>query len=94
MQVTRVKIFPKDKGIVRAIAEITLDDCWVIHGLKVLLYDSGYVVSMPHRKWAKGGKYRIAFPITDKARKKIEEAVMAEYHKVTSALPPKMSQGD
>ena len=73
-----------DKGVVRAIAEITLDDCWVIHGLKVLLHARGYVVSMPHRKWAKGGKYRIAFPITSEARKTIEAAVMAEYHKVTS----------
>jgi stage V sporulation protein G len=84
MKVTRVKLFPAKKGVIRAIVEITLDDCWVIHGLKVLRHDRGYVVSMPHKKWRKGGKYRIAFPITDEARRMIENAVMAEYNETIS----------
>src|SRR5688572_7836540 len=84
MKVTRVKVYLADKGVIRAIADITLNDCWVIRGLKVLRHSRGYVVSMPHKKWRKGGKYKIAFPITDEARKTIEDAVMAEYEKVTS----------
>ena len=52
--------------------------------MKVLRHSRGYVVSVPHKHWRKGGKYKIAFPITDEARKTIEDAVMAEYEKVAA----------
>jgi DNA-binding cell septation regulator SpoVG len=56
----------------------------MVPGLKVLRHAGGYAVVMPDRKWRKGGKYRIAFPITDEARRMIENAVMAEYNESIS----------
>jgi DNA-binding cell septation regulator SpoVG len=40
---------------------------------------------MPQRKWRKGGHYTIAYPSTAEAQRMIEDAVMAEYLRVTGA---------
>jgi stage V sporulation protein G len=72
--------------------DITLDDCWMIHGLKVLRHAKGYAVAIPQKKWRKGGHYTIAYPSTAEAQRMIEEAVMAEYRKV--AAEPGGSTGD
>ena len=82
MQVTRVQLRLSGEDVVKAYVDISLDDCWMIHGLKVLRHAKGYVVAMPQRKWRKGGHYTIAYPTTAEARRTIEEAVMAEYGKV------------
>jgi DNA-binding cell septation regulator SpoVG len=58
----------------------------MIHGLKVLRHANGYTVAMPQRKWRKGGHYTIAYPSTAEARRMIEEAVMAEYLRVTGEV--------
>jgi stage V sporulation protein G len=83
MQVTAVQIRLTGEDVVKAYVDITLDDCWIIHGLKVLRHAKGYAVVMPQKKWRKGGHYTIAYPSTPEAHRMIEEAVMAEYTKVT-----------
>jgi stage V sporulation protein G len=83
MQVTAVKVRLRGEDVVKAYVDITLNDCWMIHGLKVLRHAKGYAVAMPQRKWRKGGHYTIAYPSTAEAQRMIEEAVMAEYRKVT-----------
>jgi stage V sporulation protein G len=85
MQVTAVKIRLTGEEVVKAYVDISLDDCWIIHGLKVLRHAKGYAVAMPQRKWRKGGHYTIAYPSTAEAQRMIEDAVMAEYLRVTGA---------
>lgn len=52
MQITEVRIFPKegaDKKL-RAFATITLDDCFVVRDIKVIEGNKGYFVAMPSRR--------------------------------------------
>jgi stage V sporulation protein G len=92
MQVTSVQIRLTGGDVVKAYVGIVLDDCWMIHGLKLIRHSAGYLVAMPQTKRGKGKPYDAACPITREARRMIEDAVMAEYRKV--AAEPAGSTGD
>jgi stage V sporulation protein G len=50
MQITEVRIYPADDGILRAYASITLDNCWMVRNLKIIRNDSGgFYVAMPSK---------------------------------------------
>jgi stage V sporulation protein G len=84
MEVTRVKIEATDDEVVRAYVDITLNNCWVINGLKVIRYSSGYLVAMPRNKRGDDTSQEVALPTDNETQKVIHEAVMAEYRKVTA----------
>jgi stage V sporulation protein G len=84
MEVTRVKIQRTDDDLVRAYVDITLNNCWVIHGLKVIRYSSGYLVAMPRNKLRDDASHEVVLPTDNETQKVIHEAVMAEYRKVTA----------
>ena len=89
MKITAVikKIF--DTGKVRAIADVTLDGAFAIHGLKLIEGDKGMFVSMPYSQWKdKDGSLKntdIVHPITADARSEL-------YHAVHDAYKAEMAQ--
>ena len=77
----KVKIVKGDWGKTKAMASITLADCFVVTGLKVIEGQKGLFVSMPNRKDEKTGEYKdTCFPITADFRTKIIDAVLNEYN--------------
>lgn len=81
MQLTEVRInrLPEEGGKVKASATITLDDEFVVHGLRVVEGQHGLFVSMPGRR-ADNGEYRdIAHPITSEFRATIQTGVLEAY---------------
>jgi stage V sporulation protein G len=60
---------------------ITLNDSFVIRGLKIIRGNSGLFVAMPSRKRPDGQHQDLAHPINDQTRKYLTERVMAEYEK-------------
>ncbi|HHZ11119.1 MAG TPA: septation protein spoVG [Acholeplasmataceae bacterium] len=79
MNVTEVKVYLiPGKEKLRATATITLDNAFMVHGLKVIEGDTGLFVVMPAVK--KNGVFKdIAHPITAEMRNQIVTAVLAEY---------------
>ena len=71
-----------DMNMVKGIASIILDDCFVIHDLRVVDGDRGYFVAMPSRKLPNGDFKDIAHPLNSETREKIQEAVLREFFKV------------
>ncbi len=69
-------------NMVKGIASIILDDCFVIHDLRVVDGDRGYFVAMPSRKLPNGDFKDIAHPLNSETREKIQEAVLREFFKV------------
>ena len=60
-------------------ASITLDDCFVIRGLKIIEGKEGTFVAMPSRR-RKDGEYQdIAHPINNDAREEMERVILDEY---------------
>ncbi len=84
--ITHVKIYPFDSGEptaqVKAYAEITLGDCLIIRGFKVVQDKKGGVfVGFPSQK-GKDGNYRdLVIPVTLEARNKIRDEILDAFRK-------------
>lgn len=89
MKITAVIKKTFDTGKVRAIADVTLDGAFAIHGLKLIEGDKGMFVSMPYSQWKdKDGSLKntdIVHPITADARSEL-------YHAVRDAYKAEMAQ--
>ena len=79
MNITDI-IFRKtfDSGKLRAIASITLDDCFAIHEIKLIQTDHLFV-AMPYRTDSYGISHDIAHPIGGTARHELESAIISAY---------------
>lgn len=82
MQITDVRVRKITKeGKMRAIVSITIDEEFVIHGIKVIEGDKGLFIAMPSKK-ATDGEYRdIAHPINSSTREKIQTIILDRYQK-------------
>jgi stage V sporulation protein G len=82
MNVTGVKVYKiEGKDKLRATATITLEDAFMVHGLKIIEGETGLFVVMPAVK--KNGTFKdIAHPVTSEMRNAIVGAVLDEYNKL------------
>lgn len=79
MQITKVTLRPVAMNKVVAIASIVVDDCFVVHDLRVVNGDKGLFVAMPSRKLPNGDFRDICHPINTDARNAIQEAVLNQF---------------
>ena len=79
MLITKVTLRPVAMNKVCAIASIVIDDCFVIHDLRVVNGDKGLFVAMPSRKLPNGDFRDICHPISSEARNTIQDAVLAQF---------------
>lgn len=80
MRITDVRIRKVDaESRLRAIASITIDECFAVHELRIIEGKEGLFVAMPSRQTSEGTFRDIAHPINVETRKMIEEAVIAKY---------------
>ena len=87
MEITRVKIDLCDDDRVKAYASITLDDCFIIHGLRLThSKKKGYFLFMPGRKMADGTYVDIVHPLNNETRQMIQERVVAEYENIIGEM--------
>ncbi len=87
MKVTdiRIRIVKKDDKKLRAVASITLDDCFVIHDIKVIEGNEGNFIAMPSRKTPDGEYKDIAHPINTETREEIRNLILAKYDEALTA---------
>src|SRR5262249_5360733 len=85
MEITRVNIGLCNDDRIKAYATITIDDCFVIQGLR-LTYSrkKSYFLFMPGRKMPDGTYVDIVHPLDNETRRMIQEKVVAEYEKVAN----------
>ena len=82
MIVTNVKIKRIDEDKyekLKAYVDITFDDSFVIHGLKLMQGEQGMFVAMPSRKMFNNEYKDIAHPISSELRKHITDVVKEKY---------------
>lgn len=63
----------------RAYADITLEEGFVIHGLKIINGEKGMFVAMPSRRMPSGEFKDIAHPIKPEIRQLITDTVIEKY---------------
>ncbi len=85
MKITEIKInLMSRRDPLKAFASITIDDCFVIHDLRVIKTENKLFVAMPSKKIKDGNSDKdihkdIAHPINKTTRDEIENAVLEEY---------------
>ena len=86
MNVTDVRIRKMDKdGKLKAVASITIDDCFVIHDIKIIEGDQGLFIAMPSRK-AQDGTYKdIAHPINSQTRTDLQNLILERLNSLPEA---------
>ncbi len=78
----RIRLINKSESKLKAVASIVIDDCFVIHDIKVLEGNQGNFVAMPSRKTPDGQYKDVAHPLNTPTREALNKAVLEEYEKV------------
>ena len=77
----RVRLVQKEDSKLKAVASITIDDCFVVHDIKIIDGSEGYFIAMPSRKTNEGEYKDIVHPLNTETREQIKAAILAEFEK-------------
>ena len=75
----RVRIVKKEDSKLKAVASITIDDCFVVHDIKVIEGAEGCFIAMPSRKTNEGEYKDIAHPINTETREVLKTTILEAY---------------
>ncbi len=100
MEISEVRINLNKVGKVKAFAQVVFDGCFLLGDIRVLEGKEGTVhVAMPSRRLRNGAFRDIAHPLNTDTRKRLDEAILAEYERVVAergapggSTPPTRSQ--
>jgi stage V sporulation protein G len=79
MKITEVRINLQREEVLKAFVSITLDDEFVVRGLKVIQKSDSRFVAMPNRKRKNGSYQDIAHPINRQTRDYLTATVLRAY---------------
>ncbi len=85
----RAKRINGDNRLV-GVAAITIDNCFVVHELRIIEGKNGLFVAMPSRRMPSGDYKDVAHPINSDTRAMIEKAVLDTFQ----ALPELETEED
>ena len=75
----RIRIVKNDTSKIKASASITIDDCFVVHDIKVIEGTEGYFIAMPSRKTPDGDFKDIVHPLNTETREQIRDLVLKAF---------------
>ena len=81
----RVRVVKKDDKKLRAVASITIEDCFVVHDIKVIEGADGCFIAMPSRKTPDGEYKDIAHPINTETREELRAVILSKYEEALKA---------
>lgn len=76
----RIRLVNKEGNKLKAVASITIDDCFVVHDIKVIESDDGAFIAMPSRKTNDGEYKDIAHPLNSETREELKQTILASYY--------------
>ena len=76
----RIRLVNKEDNKLKAVASITIDDCFVVHDIKVIEATDGVFIAMPSRKTNDGEYKDIAHPLNTETRETLKEAILTAYY--------------
>ncbi len=75
----RIRLVDKDDSKLKAVASITIDDCFVVHDIKVIEGKDGYFISMPSKKTPDGEYKDIVHPINTETRETLSAQIIEAF---------------
>ena len=77
----RIRLIKKDDSKLKAVASITIDDCFVVHDIKIIEGTDEMFISMPSRKTPDGEYRDIVHPINTETREQVVAEVLKAFEK-------------
>ncbi len=81
----RIRLVKKDEGKLKAVASVTIDDCFVVHDIKILEGANDFFIAMPSKKTPEGEYKDIVHPLNTATRELLKETVLSEFAKAKAA---------
>ncbi len=75
----RIRLVNKEDNKLKAVASVTIDDCFVVHDIKVIESPDGVFIAMPSRKTNDGEYKDIAHPLNTETRELLKQAILTAY---------------
>ena len=72
----RIRLVTKEESKLKAVASMTIEDCFVVHDIKVIQGQEDYFIAMPSRKTNDGEYKDIVHPINTETREQIIKIVL------------------
>ena len=84
MKITRVDLRDKEKegSRMKAIAKVTIDEAFVITGIRLIQGDDKMFIAMPSRKVSEGVYDDVCHPVNQETRKMFEDAIFNAYEEM------------
>ena len=77
----RIRLVKKEEGKLKAVASVTIDDCFVVHDVKIIEGADGCFIAMPSKRTPDGEYKDIVHPLNTETREMMAEAILAAYEK-------------
>ena len=87
MKITEIRVALREDEKLKAFVSMTLDNCFVIRGLKVIRGNKGLFVAMPSRKKPDGTFQDLAHPINTETRDWMEGEILEKYREELENSP-------
>lgn len=75
----RIREIRNPESKLKAVVSLTIDNCFVVHDIKIFERDNGFTIAMPSRKTADGKYKDIAHPLNSETRQMFQEIVLSAY---------------
>ncbi len=81
----RIRLLKKDDTKLKAVATLTIDNCFVIHDIKVIENEDACFIAMPSKKTPTGEFKDIVHPLNTETREMLSKMIIEEYRKAVVA---------
>ena len=81
----RMRMVKSETSNIKASASITIDECFVVHDIKVIEGNEGFFIAMPSRKTPDGEFKDIVHPLNTETREMIKEVVLKAFNEARDA---------
>ena len=78
----RIREVRNTDGKLKAVASVTIDECFVVHDIKIFDREDGFAIAMPSRKTSDGKYKDIAHPLNTETREMMQDVILDEYRRV------------
>ncbi len=75
----RIRKVEKDDSKLKAVASVTIDNCFVVHDIKIIQGESNLFIAMPSKKTKEGEYKDIAHPINPETRQELSDAILKAF---------------
>ena len=77
----RIREIRNPAGKLKAVVSVTIDECFVVHDIKIFEREDGFTIAMPCRKTTDGKHKDIAHPLNSETREMLQTIILAEYRR-------------